>query len=352
MDPCYDEVFSAWMAFGGNKRDLGSFREETDEITDLHQILEKVLLTERGDGVAGIKRRRRDPYSDGVRDLVMVLGRSRLNEDLESSTQRQLQDYNATPFDARTTPTPIRVVVDPEYQSLYRFSSLVSENEFSDGLWRSTAAVTTAAGGGYDDGNTRIVLEKVRGTSTRRMWWSNHLENSAEKKQYKSIYSYLRHVVALVGVGRKSLVETSSLQVVSERVDLRRWQTKPRKKGTSESTVVDENWGRCNKRQDPKKTGSSKDVVASLDRRVAGVETTMAELKTQVEGLEGLDSDFTSMRKDFWVAINTLGGDLECKIHDLIDMFMGKITKLWERSLKKRSSRHIKALKTCKLMLH
>ncbi|GJR77813.1 hypothetical protein Tco_0090178 [Tanacetum coccineum] len=32
--------------------------------------LEEVLLTERGDGVAGIKRRRRDPSSDGIRDLV------------------------------------------------------------------------------------------------------------------------------------------------------------------------------------------------------------------------------------------------------------------------------------------
>ncbi|GJS46097.1 hypothetical protein Tco_0596218 [Tanacetum coccineum] len=79
-------VFSTWMAFGGNTRDLGSFGEETDEITDLHQILEEVLLTERGDGVAGIKRRRRDPSSDGVRDLVTASGRGRLNEDLESST--------------------------------------------------------------------------------------------------------------------------------------------------------------------------------------------------------------------------------------------------------------------------
>ncbi|GKC54154.1 hypothetical protein Tco_1076899 [Tanacetum coccineum] len=70
-------VFSTWMAFGGNTRDLGSFGEETDEITDLHQILEEVLLTERGDGVAGIKRRRRDPSSDGVRDLVTASGRSR-----------------------------------------------------------------------------------------------------------------------------------------------------------------------------------------------------------------------------------------------------------------------------------
>ncbi|GKC41599.1 hypothetical protein Tco_1059321 [Tanacetum coccineum] len=77
-------VFSTWMAFGGNTRDLGSFGEETDEITDLHQILEEVLLTEREDDVAGIKRRRRNPSSDGVRYLATKLGRSLLNEDLES----------------------------------------------------------------------------------------------------------------------------------------------------------------------------------------------------------------------------------------------------------------------------
>ncbi|GKA47434.1 hypothetical protein Tco_0740317 [Tanacetum coccineum] len=79
-------VFSTSMAFGGNTRDLGSFGEETDEITDLHQILEEILLTERGDGVAGIKRRRCDPSGDGVRDLVTASGRGRFNEDLESST--------------------------------------------------------------------------------------------------------------------------------------------------------------------------------------------------------------------------------------------------------------------------
>ncbi|GJS96221.1 hypothetical protein Tco_0803189 [Tanacetum coccineum] len=82
----FDEVFSTWMAFGGNTRDLGSFREETDEILDLHQIHEEILFLERGDGVIGIKRRRRDPSSDGARDLVTALGRGRLNEDLESST--------------------------------------------------------------------------------------------------------------------------------------------------------------------------------------------------------------------------------------------------------------------------
>ncbi|GJY79108.1 hypothetical protein Tco_0484909 [Tanacetum coccineum] len=57
-----------------------------DEITDLHQILEEVLLTERGDGVASIKQRRRDLISDGVWNLDTTSGRGRLKEDLESST--------------------------------------------------------------------------------------------------------------------------------------------------------------------------------------------------------------------------------------------------------------------------
>ncbi|GJU01809.1 hypothetical protein Tco_1112147 [Tanacetum coccineum] len=39
-----EEVFSTWMAFGGNTRDLGSFGEETDEITDLHKSLKKYCL--------------------------------------------------------------------------------------------------------------------------------------------------------------------------------------------------------------------------------------------------------------------------------------------------------------------
>ncbi|GKE63111.1 hypothetical protein Tco_1513478, partial [Tanacetum coccineum] len=82
----FDEVFSTWMAFGGNTRDLGSFGEEPDEITDLHQIHEEILFSERGDGVAGIKQCRRDPSSDGIRDLVTASGHGQLNEDLESST--------------------------------------------------------------------------------------------------------------------------------------------------------------------------------------------------------------------------------------------------------------------------
>ncbi|GJV74752.1 hypothetical protein Tco_1506336 [Tanacetum coccineum] len=82
----FDEVFSTWMAFRRNTHDFGSFGEETDKITDLHQIHEEVLFTERGDGVAGIKRHRLDLSSDSVKDLATVSGRSRLKEDLESST--------------------------------------------------------------------------------------------------------------------------------------------------------------------------------------------------------------------------------------------------------------------------
>ncbi|GJY35209.1 hypothetical protein Tco_0420587 [Tanacetum coccineum] len=82
----FDEVFSTWMTFRGNTHDLSSFREETDEITDLHQILEEVLLTEREDGVTSIKRRRCDLFSDGVWNLETASGRGRLKEDLESST--------------------------------------------------------------------------------------------------------------------------------------------------------------------------------------------------------------------------------------------------------------------------
>ncbi|GJX19020.1 hypothetical protein Tco_0221697 [Tanacetum coccineum] len=56
----FDEVFSIWKAFGGNTRDLGSFGEETEKTSDLHQNLLKIMLTEHGDGVASIKRHRHD----------------------------------------------------------------------------------------------------------------------------------------------------------------------------------------------------------------------------------------------------------------------------------------------------
>ncbi|GJS08842.1 putative retrotransposon gag domain, aspartic peptidase domain protein [Tanacetum coccineum] len=91
------------------------------------------------------------------------------------------------------------------------------------------------------------------------------------------------------------------------------------KNAASGCTVIDENRGQDDLRQNPKKRGTSKDVMASLDQRVVGVETSISDLKTKVKGLEGLDSDFASMREDFRVALNALAGDLKRKIHDLRD---------------------------------
>ncbi|GKB78168.1 hypothetical protein Tco_0945063 [Tanacetum coccineum] len=64
----FDEVFSTWMAFGGN--------------------------TQLGDGVATIKRRCHDIHGDGVRDSATASGRGRLKVDLEPSTWRRRQEYN------------------------------------------------------------------------------------------------------------------------------------------------------------------------------------------------------------------------------------------------------------------
>ncbi|GJU27517.1 hypothetical protein Tco_1166138 [Tanacetum coccineum] len=95
-------VFSTWMAFGGNTRDLGSFGEETDEITDLHQILEEVLLTERGDGVASIKRRRRDLSGDGVWTLA-------------TASQQDLALYeNESWNDPRDFAKPVKAIALPQ----------------------------------------------------------------------------------------------------------------------------------------------------------------------------------------------------------------------------------------------
>ncbi|GKA38178.1 homeodomain-like protein [Tanacetum coccineum] len=61
---------STWMEFGRNTRDLGSFGEETDKTTTLHQILEETMHTGRGDNVASIKRQSHDFHSDGIRTVA------------------------------------------------------------------------------------------------------------------------------------------------------------------------------------------------------------------------------------------------------------------------------------------
>nr|GEW62515.1 zinc finger, CCHC-type [Tanacetum cinerariifolium] len=64
--------------------------------TGLHEMAMDAFESQyivAGDGVAGIKRRRRDLYSDGVRNFMMASRRGRLKEDLESSTWRRRQDF-------------------------------------------------------------------------------------------------------------------------------------------------------------------------------------------------------------------------------------------------------------------
>ncbi|GKG55777.1 hypothetical protein Tco_0574671, partial [Tanacetum coccineum] len=69
-----------------NTRDLGSFEEEADKTTDIHQILKEFMQTECGDGVASSKRRCHDFSNDGVRDLTTASERSRLKPALVDST--------------------------------------------------------------------------------------------------------------------------------------------------------------------------------------------------------------------------------------------------------------------------
>ncbi|GKC14236.1 hypothetical protein Tco_1011018 [Tanacetum coccineum] len=56
-------LISTWMAFGGNTRDLGSFGEETNEITTLHQSRRRKGHTDPGNGVTitcdGVKTSKR-----------------------------------------------------------------------------------------------------------------------------------------------------------------------------------------------------------------------------------------------------------------------------------------------------
>nr|GEU31390.1 reverse transcriptase domain-containing protein [Tanacetum cinerariifolium] len=79
----FDLVSSTWIAFGGNTCELDLFEEETDKTTTLHHLSCRIVHTERRDGGIGFKRRRHDFYGDGIMDLTMASGRSRLKLALE-----------------------------------------------------------------------------------------------------------------------------------------------------------------------------------------------------------------------------------------------------------------------------
>ncbi|GJR27313.1 hypothetical protein Tco_1103545 [Tanacetum coccineum] len=100
----HKQVPHAWFQrFASYATRVGFYHSRSSSTTLLQRIIaslyQEFSMTnlERGDGVAGIKRRRRDLSSDGVRNLATASGRGRLKEDLESSTWRQRQDFKATP---------------------------------------------------------------------------------------------------------------------------------------------------------------------------------------------------------------------------------------------------------------
>ncbi|GJW76731.1 hypothetical protein Tco_0138413 [Tanacetum coccineum] len=67
-------------------------KRESQTLIKAH-LLEDKQIPKHGDDVAGIKHRRRDLSSDGVRNLAMTSGGGRFKEDLEPSTwQRNLDD--------------------------------------------------------------------------------------------------------------------------------------------------------------------------------------------------------------------------------------------------------------------
>ncbi|GJZ02619.1 hypothetical protein Tco_0520580, partial [Tanacetum coccineum] len=75
-----------WMAFGGNTRDLGSFREKQTRLRLYAKSFEEIVHTEHGDGFANPKQQRQDFQDDDVRELATASERSRLKKALEEST--------------------------------------------------------------------------------------------------------------------------------------------------------------------------------------------------------------------------------------------------------------------------
>nr|GEZ10934.1 hypothetical protein [Tanacetum cinerariifolium] len=75
----FDEVCSTWMAFGGNHMTRAHLEKKRTRLQLYTKNHEELCIQRMDhDGIAGIKRRRRDPSSDGVRDLVTVSGQNKI----------------------------------------------------------------------------------------------------------------------------------------------------------------------------------------------------------------------------------------------------------------------------------
>ncbi|GJT05494.1 hypothetical protein Tco_0839956 [Tanacetum coccineum] len=72
----FDEVFSIWKAFGGNTRDLGSFGEETDKTTDLHQHCSRISPQKLETALQITRDAVTNPTTMASQDIVMASART------------------------------------------------------------------------------------------------------------------------------------------------------------------------------------------------------------------------------------------------------------------------------------
>ncbi|GJZ96561.1 hypothetical protein Tco_0668895 [Tanacetum coccineum] len=97
----FDPLPSLWfLALGWHLEEIhvtwDHLEKKRTRLRTCTKIHQEVLLTEHGDGVAGIKLRRCDLSGDGVWILATASQRSRLKVDLEPSTWRRRQEHQAT----------------------------------------------------------------------------------------------------------------------------------------------------------------------------------------------------------------------------------------------------------------
>ncbi|GKE07945.1 hypothetical protein Tco_1411496, partial [Tanacetum coccineum] len=73
----FDEVFSTWMTFGGIQVTSAHLEKKRTRLRTCTKIHQEVLFSEHKDGVASIKRNRRDLSGDGVWILATASQRLR-----------------------------------------------------------------------------------------------------------------------------------------------------------------------------------------------------------------------------------------------------------------------------------
>ncbi|GKF39850.1 hypothetical protein Tco_0119911 [Tanacetum coccineum] len=86
-----EQVFSIWKAFGGNTRDLGSFRRNGRDYGPTPTSL-KIMFSAAGDDVTSSTRHRYNPLHDGITTFHDGVSSHDPSQDLEYSLSRRCHD--------------------------------------------------------------------------------------------------------------------------------------------------------------------------------------------------------------------------------------------------------------------